>query len=187
MKALFSTIVLFLGLVLYSSPSNAGLLIEPLVGINYIDYLDIQEESNFEAGNGVSYGGRLGYQSNGLRVGIDYLDTSVDMADSEFNRNLELEEWGAFIGYKFPILFKAYAAYIFSAEGESRLNSLTLDLKEGKGYKLGIGTTFIPFIDINLDYRKISFDPYELGSREIGEEADLEAFLLSVSLPLDLF
>lgn len=169
-------VIAFLSLFLFSINTYAGLLVEPLVGFNYSNGFDVKGGEDYTSGGGLGYGGRLGYQTGGFQIGGDYLNSSIDMTNSDFDKNIDTQEWGAFVGFEFPVLFRVYGEYIFSATGETKIESLKRDLKDGTGFKLGVGFTLIPFIDINVDYRNISF-----------KNEDFQSFMVGLSLPLNLF
>lgn len=185
MKKLLLGTVLGLGVMPISS--YAGLLVEPVLGYTLDQSLDFSGLKDYSGGNGVSYGGRLGYQTGPFQIGADYLQSSIDMSSNDFDENADITEWAAFVGFEFPILFRGYAGYIFSAEGETQINNIDVDLEDGNGLKLGLGFTPIPFIDVNLEYRNGSFDKYKLGPASVSREVDYEAYMISVSMPFNLF
>jgi hypothetical protein len=147
--------------------ASAGLLVEPLIGYNFNYKIDDDK------GHGRAFGGRLGYQNLGLQLGLDYLNSNVDIDGDD----LETNEFAAFVGYQFPILLRVYAGYIFSADGE--LGSL--EAKEGSGTKLGVGFTCLPFVAINFEYRSGKFE--KINSTSI--DTDFSSFLISLSVPLN--
>src|SRR5690606_12288700 len=115
---------------------------------------NILSGDSYSGGNGGAYGGRLGYQNLGFQLAIDYLNSTIDMGDDDIKSDLKTSEWAAFVGFEFPILFRVYAGYIFSANGETEDANGELDLNKGSGTKVGVGFTGLPFIDINFEYRK---------------------------------
>lgn len=175
-KLLITTSTLTL---LYSATSSAGLLVEPLAGYNFVNKFDIDGAKDYKSGAGYGVGGKLGWfkeKGHGLSAGLDYLRSDIDMSSGDFDSNLRSDEWGAFVGYKLPFLFKFYGEYIFSASGNTKLANQKIHLSSGSGWKLGVGCTVLPFLDINLDYRDVSYDKREVG-----------AYMLSVSFPIHLF
>jgi hypothetical protein len=164
--------------------ANAGLLIEPLVGWTFNQHMNAGH--NYNSGSGASYGGRLGWQKFGGQIGLDYLKSSVDMSSNDFKKNLDTTEWAAFLGYKFPVLFKVYGAYIFDATANSNINNGNAKFDSGTGWKLGVGCTILPFLDINLDYREGTYGSAKVGGQHVGGR-DFQAAMLSVSLPFNLF
>ena len=162
--------------VTYSATTYAGLLIEPLIGYNLTSKTSTIEK-NYNSGNGMAYGGRLGFTASGFQMGFDYLKSEINMTSSDFDKDLNEEDMGAFLGYKFSHLFKVYGAYIFSATGDTKLSDENQNLENGTGFKFGVGCTILPFLDVNLDYRKVGFN----------KDIAVDSMMLSVSLPINLF
>lgn len=182
-KLIFSTALAF-GLMPFST--HAGILIEPVLGYTMGQQLDFSGGKDYDGGHGLSYGGRLGYQTGPFQIGADFLQSSIDMDSGDFDENADITEWAAFVGMEFPILLRAYAGYIFSAEGETEVNNVDVDLEDGSGFKLGLGLTPLPFLDVNLEYRNGTFDEFKAGGVKVNKEVDYQAYMLSISLPLDL-
>lgn len=186
-------IALLLSLVLgFSSYSQAALLVEPVVGYSF-SKAEIEEQTvgsttidgDSYKGSGGSFGGRLGYQNLGFQLGIDYLRSSIDINDSDFDKNLSTSEWAGFVGFEFPVLIRVYAGYIFSATGESEINGEKIEFSKGSGMKAGVGFTGLPFVDINFEYRKGSFGEFDTLDETFDEESTrFEAFMIGLSLPL---
>ncbi len=190
----------FLGLFLVSFlfisfNAKAELLIEPVLGYTLNTKLDVKENTplgltgeEYTGGRGPSFGGRLGYQKLGFQVGLDYLNSSIDMDDKDFGKNVSLNEFAGFVGFEFPILLRVYAGYIFSANGETedKASGDKITFKDGSGAKAGVGFTLLPFLDINLEYRRGTFDEWKSGSQKVDSEVDYSAFMLSLSLPFTI-
>lgn len=172
---------MLLSLIGFMTPVKAALLVEPVLGYNLGTDLDI--DSDEYSGNGAAFGGRLGYQQLGFQIGLDYLRSSLDMDDSDFDENLTTSEWAGFVGFEFPILVRVYAGYIFSAKGESENNNVDLEFNDGTGTKLGVGFTGLPFVDINFEYRKVEFDEFKAGP--FKTDADYQTYMVSLSLPFN--
>jgi hypothetical protein len=161
-----------------SNSAQASLLVEPLVGYNING-----KAGDASRGSGTSYGGRLGYQNMGFQLGLDYLSSSLDYSRDSFSSdNLETSEWGFFVGYKFPILLRVYAAYIFSATGEAG----AVEVSKGTGTKVGVGFTGLPFVNVNVEYRSGNWDQIKVNGVTQTGDADFSALLLSLSLPINL-
>lgn len=169
------------------TPAKAGLLLEPVLGYSMgkfeIDGADTSEEKT----NGVSMGGRLGYQNLGFQLGIDYLRSSLNVDDNDFKEDLVTSEWALFAGFEFPILLRVYAGYIFSATGESETDTGSgredLKFSDGTGMKLGVGFTGLPFVDINVEYRKGTYGEDKIGATKSERDTDFSAVMIGVSLP----
>lgn len=179
---LFILIIAFLVI----KPVSAGVLIEPLLGYNLGSKIDFDGE-DYSGGSGRAFGGRLGYQNLGFQLGVDYLNSTIDMDDNDFDDDVKLSEWGGFVGFEFPILLRVYAGYIFSATGETKNgDGVKTEMTDGSGAKFGVGFTGLPFVDINLEYRKGSFSEWEVGNVDGDGEVDYSSYMISISLPFVL-
>lgn len=169
--------IVLLGLMLlFSLHSFAGISIEPIIGYNLGSKLQVENGKDYSGGKGIGYGGKFAFEndkSHGLAFGLDYLKSDIDI--SNLDQNVKTDDFGLYIGYKLPALLKFYGEYIFSSSGDTEAEGRHRNLA-GTGWKLGVGTTIIPFIDMNLDYRKISYD-----------KIDLSAVMFSLSWPIHLF
>ena len=172
-------------------PAAAGLLIEPVVGYNMGHFDSDTAGVDKEKFSGTSYGGRLGYQNFGFQLGLDYLASSLNVDDNSYS-TLKTSEWAGFVGFEFPILLRVYAGYIFSANGDTKydagggLGKQKISLEGGSGTKLGVGFTILPFLDINLEYRKVSFDDYKFAGSKVNDKATYDTVMLGLSLPFVL-
>lgn len=172
--------------------SNADVLIEPLVGYQAASKLDVDKGDNYSGGSGPAFGGRLGFQKLGFQVGLDYLNSTLDFDDKDF-KPVKTSEWGAFVGFEFPILFRVYAGYIFSANGQTKaLDTSTdsyvkTDFRSGSGFKAGVGFTLLPFLDINLEYRNVTFDESKAkGYSKSDDDITMNAYMIGLSLPFTI-
>lgn len=185
MKHLFS--FLAVSFIFFSPAAKADLLIEPVIGYNFNTKVDFEGGENYSGGMGPAFGGRLGYQNLGLQLGVDYLSSVVDMDDNDFDDDVTMSEIGGFVGFKFPILLRAYAGYIFSATGDSKsATGENMEFTKGSGYKAGLGFTGLPFININVEYRSGTFDEVKVGTVELDDGATYQSIMLALSLPLTI-
>lgn len=170
-------------------PAAAGLLIEPVVGYNMGHFEVDTAGAGKEKTSGTSYGGRLGYQNLGFQLGLDYLKSNLNVDDSDYG-TLKTSEWAGFVGFEFPILLRVYAGYIFSANADGKFDAgagkQKLELEGGSGTKLGVGFTILPFLDINLEYRKVSFDDYKFAGSKVNDKTTYDTVMLGLSLPFVL-
>jgi hypothetical protein len=170
----------------FSSFSQAAILIEPVVGYSASGKLEFEDDS-YSGGRGLSYGGRLGYQNLGFQLGVDYLNSSLDMDHTDFRSDVALSEWAAFVGFRFPLFIRLYAGYIFSAHAEATMtDDLKMKATKGTGSKFGIGFTGIPFIDINLEMRRGSFADYSIDGQDQNEKINYSAYMIGISIPINL-
>jgi hypothetical protein len=188
---LFLLIILFFAV---TQSGQASVLIEPLVGYNFSSKAEIDDKDNQNSysGGGGAVGGRLGYQKLGFQLGVDYLRSSIDFDDKDFDKNVTMNEWGGFVGFEFPVLLRIYAGYVFSATGTSKFKDQDgeiqdFDLKSGSATKFGIGFTGLPFLVINLEYRAGAVDEYKIGDTKYEDEKfTYSSYLISLSLPINL-
>lgn len=186
MKKLTQLALLLATVLGFASQANAALLIEPVIGYSYgkfnteLDNNGPTTDKSDHTLSGTSYGGRLGYQNYGFQLGLDYLASSM----SQDGESMKTSEWGGFVGFEFPILVRVYAGYVFSGTAETTVEDIDVNLKGGTGPKIGVGFTLFPFLDINLEYRRISFDSYKKGN--VTLDADYSATMLAFSLPFTL-
>lgn len=182
MKSIFK--LMSLVLLLSATTVQAGLLVEPILGLN-VNH-KIETKGKDFSGLGGAYGGRLGYQNYGFQLGLDYLSSSTDMDNKNLKNNFTSQDWAAFVGFEFPILVRVYAGYIFSSTGEVKLKTGGKGkLDGGTGTKIGIGFTGLPFVDINVEYRRGTYDDTKFAGVK-GGDVDFSSTMLSISLPLNL-
>jgi hypothetical protein len=174
--------------------AQAGLLIEPVLGYNVISKFD-----DDSGGGGSAYGGRLGYQYLGLQLGVDYLNSTVDSKIDNAQNDFKTSEFGAFVGFEFPVFFRVYAGYVFAASSDKLkildtdddLND-TFEYSKGTGPKFGIGFTGLPFVDINFEMRTINYGTAEITDGATGVKTDDDeglkvlGYMISLSIPLNL-
>jgi hypothetical protein len=189
LKKLTQLSILIILISLLAKPTQAALLIEPVVGLNVTSSFetpanDILVDKISTKGGGFAYGGRLGYQNLGFQLGLDYLNSTLDLDD--FDDETKLTEWAAFAGFEFPVLLRVYAGYIFSANAQAKADGESIKLTEGSGMKVGVGFTALPFLDINFEYRNGTFNELTLGGVDTGAETKYSAIMMGLSLPFAL-
>jgi hypothetical protein len=160
----------------------------------YIGYAINQQEITVTAGgttgqidyttSGSLLGARVGWQTLGFMVGGDFgygpalTQELTASALSGFSTGSETDYtgtyMGAFIGYDFPILLRAWATYFFNITYAPESGS---DV-EASGTSFGVGFSGLPFVSLNAEYRMISYD-----SSAIDDSSEI---FLSVSLPITL-
>jgi hypothetical protein len=179
--------LLLLFILTFSFSSYASILIEPYFGTAMNSEIEIGNNDAEEYSSGSSTGARLGYQSMGLQLGIDYRmhsnESEVNNIDTEHSHNAIY----GFVGYEFPVMFRVFAGMAVSGSGEATLGSSDYDLSDLSSTTLGISYKGLPFIAINFEMVNYSFDTVENSS---GDEVDIDYsgshYLLSLSLPINL-
>lgn len=178
--------------LLTSISANASFLIEPHLGYNIhssttwgnatVDY------------NGAQYGARLGLQTLGLMGGFEYNHASYEKevtasgttSKADFGRN----EMGLFVGYKFPILLRAWLGYNFSAKETQSTGGDINDYLKGSSTEIGIGYTGLPFLSLNLSYKMLSYDEfYNAGNgttSTLSTKFEPKEIVIGISAPFTL-
>lgn len=172
---------LILGLLLMVNTASAALLVEPHLGFN------LGSSGDGDSYNGGQIGMRLGYQQLGLMAGLDFTRSTFDQ-DQTVNsvkvaNEMERNEWGVFVGYDFPILLRAWAAYYFSNTTKATTSNFEMS---GNTTELGVGFTALPFLSLNLMYRMINLDELKASGTTSKIDTSNQEFVVGVSLPLTL-
>lgn len=169
-------LVVLAAMMSFASVSQADILIEPYLGYEFGKATDPDGKTD-----GTLLGARLAYVTPVmLWVGVDATlgmsgkfkpDTG---SDDDFKRTT----LAGVVGIDFPILLRAWLAYGFTNEID--LDTAGDKLK-GTSTKLGVGFTGLPFVSLNLEYMKETFDKFG----DADSDAQTETYILSVSLPLE--
>lgn len=180
----------------FSSIAQAGFLIEPYVGYSIGSGEDNMNTVTEWEQNAPFFGARLGYQAFGFMGGIDFthgLDSDLKETSGGVTTKYDVDQntFGAFFGYNFPALFRVWGAYYFSSTlGLNSGPGFGGEIK-GSGYGLGFGYTGLPWVALNIEYRRLTFDEAEsvIGQTikfNSQEEMDYNQIMFSLSLPFDL-
>ncbi len=199
-----SFVVMLLSFLFYSQQALSGILIEPYLGFRAIgDGERITTGTTIDYSyQGPVYGARVGYQTLGFMFGLDYSrstfnlksDTTMAGVTVKSENDYSGYQFGAFVGYNLPILLRAWAGYYFDSKYEDKDGSNTGDNYTGKGMALGVGFTGLPFVSLNLEIRRMTFDEFEDASLLTNRTTTLNGdnrlrsneIILSVSVPFDI-
>ena len=94
------------------------------------------------------------------------------------------------IGYRFPLLIRAWVSYLLHTQFDSRSGARDESLS-GDGYALGVGyqLSFIPNIDVfaNLEYRRVKIDKVEDErlAKIYHVDNSMNQILLTLSVPFE--
>jgi hypothetical protein len=117
-------------------------LIEPYLGYHAGD----RKSGSTSIGmNGVTYGARAGLDYYNLQFGLDYMSGKWT-DDQSPAQKVTPNNFGIFVGFKFPAVLRAYGTYFFN---EKYKNSKTY---EGTEFRIGLGLTTLPLINLNFEY-----------------------------------
>ncbi|MGK0366890.1 MAG: hypothetical protein ACI9QD_000020 [Thermoproteota archaeon] len=164
---------------LVSGTANAGFLVEPYVGYGITAFEHDSSSLEF-AVNGASYGFRGGATWMGFFAALDYEIGSRSLELESGSTSITLADYdmtniGLTVGYNVPVLpLRVYGKYITNSSFEASSTEF-----EGDGIGFGLGLTFLPFVDINIEYR--TYDLEVSNSAYSGKE-----ITLGLSLPFDL-
>ncbi len=149
--------------------AQASFLIEPYLGTHVSSDVDNGTSKDF---SGIGMGARLGWQNLGLQLGLNYKIADLDVDD---RGDADYNHFGAFVGYEFPILVRAWAEYVLSSNVDFDNGA---DMGSGSGTTIGFGYTGLPFLAINFETTKITYDDNSSQRTD-----DINSYMLSVSLP----
>lgn len=182
--------------------AKAGIHIEPYLGYSLAGSGDVTfTNSKYDLSySSPTIGGRLGYSMLGFMAGLDYsmqsFNLKSEIGSTEYKDGVKKNQLGIFVGYELPILLRVWGTYFISSklEGDdapavNQLIDRNDEFSDGGGYALGVGFTGLPFVSLNLEYRTLEYDKYEVSgvaASNYTEKLDLSEILFSVSLPLDI-
>lgn len=176
---------LVLGVMFIGTSAQAGLLIDPYVGMGAsaykveFDSAALAAVNTDETESSTVFGARIGWTLTLLSLGVDYqMMTFKDDDDDEH----AITNTSIFAGVDLPILLRFWAEYTVSSSLE--LDNVTTTFKDG--YAVGIGFTGLPLVSLNLEVEAQNYD-IELDNVANSEGTyTLASTIFSVSLPLDL-
>lgn len=177
MKSLFNFLAVVLLTLAIQVPAHAGLLLDPYLSL---ETGNVSSGGVSKSANGNGMGVRVAYSTLGFWLGVDYGMSTLKATDFTTG-DLGIKDLGLSVGYKFPIFFRVYGAYIFSAS----MNNNSVDYA-GTGTKVGVSFTGLPFLSINLETIARSYTKAKIGSVEGDTDLKISTTCLSVSLPFDI-
>lgn len=124
--------------------AHAGFLIEP-----YFGYIASGTATGNFTLSGSEIGARLGWDFLGFGAGLDAAvsGTTTFTPSSGSAINYTPADYGVFVCYKFPILFRVYASYFPTTKETDSTGAY----ENGNATKIGVQYTGLPFIAIGLE------------------------------------
>ena len=165
--------------LLIAANANAGILLEPFIGMNVgtKDTIKIKtgptagrEYKDTDANGDLFIGGRVGLTSYGFFGAVDYRKLMSGEGDSDAS------SLGLTAGYDFPILVRGWVSYLLTNDLTTTDNT---DVDGDGGLRFGVGFTAMPFLSFNIEYESSDYSNTSLDTKR-------ETLLLSLSLPIDL-
>ena len=176
-------------LCLFSAPAHAWLLVEGNVGYGFSQKWEKENYSDITL-NGMIVNGRLGLKLfKFLILGGEYSWTDSNFEYSSGGIGYKVPaprtDWGVFAGIDLPIMLRFWATYYIKSQiNMDNLNGTKL---EGTGYGAGVGWTFLPFVSINVEYRRYEYTS-SVGDIPLSEDDMLKGNwgLVSIGFYADL-
>lgn len=173
MKKLLVMLAVVMG---FGSVSHADILLEPYLGYEIGKTTDPDGKMD-----GTHLGARVAYRSPIMFwAGLDYsLGLNATFKpDSGSDETAKRSTLYGVVGMDFPILVRAWLGYGFMNEFDFDAGKI-----KGKSTKVGVGFTGLPFLSLNLEYLKETFD--ESNGNSLTTDIQNDVVVLSVSLPLE--
>lgn len=153
-------LLIFPLLLAVAQPAQAWLYIEPYGG--YVGGSSSQDSeledlaanpttsklNSTTATTGSAYGGKLGLSFGPIAFGGDYMASQMDLFANSKDTVTSL---GAFAQLSL-IIIKFNGTMFFSSKTIGEQSNAS-----GNGYKAGIGLSFLPLIDLNIDYLSLNY------------------------------
>ncbi len=173
MKLKLSALV-FLASMSLTTAANA-FVIEP-----YYSHVLSGENGNNNDLEGNSLGLRLGYDTLGFAFGLDYTASGTAEFDGS-TTNWDVSGYGAYVSYDFPILLRGYVSYMLNYEYKEGNTT-----RSGKGSKIGVQYTGLPFIALGVEMGNFSFDEQNVSGTKSDIDAESKYTGFVVSFPFGL-
>ena len=186
--------MLVAAIALMSVGAQAGVLVEPYVGVAFGDG-DAAVDTVFIGTPEYDYispavGARVGYEFNNILVGADFsyekmtINQTADTDESEFDASKY--QLAVFAGYQFEMPFRAWIA--FNVMNSLSNDDTNQDYEGLGGINVGGSYTGLPFgLAANLEFRSYEYDTEKIGGYD--QDLSMGEVFLSVSAPFnfDLF
>ncbi len=202
--------ILFVSLF-FASNSHALLWLEPYIGygtggfeltLSNLGIYGITDGKYEVDTSGPLYGAKIGASVFLFAFGLQYETGSIKEKMASFPAgsvaNTATDEYdtthlGAFVTFTGAPLINVWANYFFDVKYEETKGDIGDELT-GTGYGLGLGFTGLPFVSLNLEYRKSTIDEEKDVSTATTTKLpsayssvyDVTTIIFSVSAPFDL-
>lgn len=178
---------------LMANPAQAGLLLEPYMGIEQGQTYNVGAaygDASYKT-SGAVVGARVAYSLPLLFwIGLDYslmaggkAKPDLGGSDSDMTRS----DLYAVVGADLPILLRVWGGFGVMNTATAKTAGGDSTVKGGTKMKVGAGLTMFPFISLNLELFNNKGPKLESGGTTLDASTFEDAGgVLSVSLPLDL-
>ena len=173
--------------LLAARPAKAGLLIEPYLGYELGKYSSTSLNPNVDYDfSSANLGARVGYAFPVVFVAADY---SILLGGNLKNGTQGAVDGTATgnqlfvdVGASLPLV-RFYGGYGLTNTFTQTSNSTDTKAEGGSAFKLGVGTTILPMVAINVEYIHSEFD--KINGNSAGK-SKANFYMLSLSLPFDI-
>ena len=184
MKRLF---VIYISVILFMAigpKANAALYLEPYVASMMNTTYTTDSSDGDVSGNSV--GARLGFSNMGFAVGFDGRRSNVTFApETGSDIDYVFTEYGLFLSYDLPMMFRIWGNYILAGEGVESENTDN-KVKKGTGISIGVGYKVLSIISLNLESFSMKYTEAESAAGSVDNDFSSSGFLLGISLPLSI-
>jgi hypothetical protein len=175
-------------ILFFAVNANAGLLLEPYLGYNFTAITD--DNDNGTAASGAMLGARIGWTVVGaFFVAFDYSTGEMEWEPEgavALTLDGTLTRMGVTVGADIPVApIRLWLGY-YQSEYDPSGGGFNYEFEDGTGLKLGVGLTFLPIVDINLEYFNGKYDDFKINGITINQEMEDKGLMLSISAPFDI-
>lgn len=165
--------------VFAATPVKAAILLEPYLGYQIGSYTQGSGAAGSDL-SGVPIGLRLAYEFPVIFVGLDY-DTLISGTAKQNNVSNDLSgsNFMVEVGAQMPLV-RAYVGYAISHDLTFK-TAPNVKYEGGSDFKIGIGTTILPMLAINLEYLNSTYDKINGFSYSPTDKSNI--YRLTVSVP----
>ncbi len=177
MKKVLLAFALVMG---FTSASHAGWMVEPYLGW---ERGDLSKDADGTL-SGTAIGARVAYTLPVLVwLGLDGMYTLTGEIDPDGGSKEDAKRTAlyAVVGVDFPILVRGWLGY--GLMNEWKIDSSPSASYKGDSMKIGVGFTGLPFLSVNFEYIKDTFDEIKAGGVTADTDIENTSYMISVSLP----
>ena len=169
--------------VFVAQPAKASLLFEPYVGYESGRFhTDPSTDWNF---SGTAVGARLGVAFPVLFLALDYQTFLNGKLTNGTSPAPDQDVTGytgyADVGFSLPLI-RGYVGYGLLNKFNFKNGIYENTSEGGTAYKVGVGTTLLPIVAINLEYQHSDYDK---GNGNSNLKSNSNFYMLSVSVPFN--
>ena len=203
-RRILTGLIFFFIFIVFASEAFAGIYFEPFVGYSVsgtaeqdTTLLGVTTTAESKFGN-LGYGAKLGFMANQFFIAGSYGMGSFDLeAEGTINtQDIDMTEMAALIGFSIPQLFKIWGGYVIQSSWEYQSGPSANSTLKGSGFFVGVGKQILPYLQLNVEYKMLSYDeledssgttikyPIDLGLAKV-EELETSEIFVGISFPIN--